>query len=98
MITDNNKLKTNSLLINGNKNIEANNLFSIPASHNQHQQQYQHQYQQQQAQQPSEINFMKATTGRTLSPAILAKSIQANRTIPLPGSSKRPPHLRLNNN
>jgi len=48
-----------------------------------------------QTNQSSEINIIK---GRTLSPAILAKTIQANRSIPLPGSSKRPPHLRLNNN
>jgi len=35
--------------------------------------------------------------GRVLSPAIQAKSVQANRNIPLPGAQKRPPHLRINN-
>jgi hypothetical protein len=35
--------------------------------------------------------------GRISSPAIVAKSIQINRTTPSPGTQKRPPHLRLNN-
>ena len=31
------------------------------------------------------------------SPAIQAKSIQINKTTALPGTQKRPPHLRMNN-
>ncbi len=39
----------------------------------------------------------QSSSGRILSPAIQAKSIQVNRNIPLPGAQKRPPHLRINN-
>ena len=88
MITDNNN-KTNSVLINGNKNNvnitnNYNNNTEQASSNNYF------------SNQTNEIN--KQTSGRTLSPAILAKQIQATRNIPLPVSSKRPPHLRLNNN
>lgn len=38
-----------------------------------------------------------STSGRILSPAIQAKSVQVNRNIPFPGAQKRPPHLRINN-
>ncbi len=41
----------------------------------------------------SEVNEMKMFAGRNLSPAVLAKSIQISRTIPLPGAQKRTPHL-----
>ena len=84
MITDNNN-KTNSVLINGNRNNVNNYNNTEQASSNNYF-----------SNQTNEIN--KQTSGRTLSPAILAKQIQATRNIPLPVSSKRPPHLRLNNN
>ena len=40
---------------------------------------------------------MNLIHGRTVSPAITTKSVNINRTTPLPGAQKRPPHLRLNN-
>ena len=44
-----------------------------------------------------QMQEQKTVNGRTLSPAIPAKSIQVNRNIPFPAAQNRPPHLRINN-
>jgi len=51
----------------------------------------------QQSNQQQQDQQHQSFSGRVLSPAIEAKSVQVNRNIPLPGAQKRPPHLRINN-
>lgn len=95
LISDN-KATSNKLSNNNNNDInKSNKNILINGSNSKNSNEITSEFYQNINQQSSEINIMN---GRTLSPAILAKTIQANRSIPLPGSSRRPPHLRLNNN